>query len=520
MQKRIREFEVIESVTRALREATSSQAIAERLVLETARLMRSQHAAVLLLDGDALRIEASHGLFKSPALSFVPRGRGLSWAALESRVVIYSVDALNDPRSFDPEPDNAPSHAQLTAPILGSQGEPIGVLISARNHPETFDSFESRMIAVITDAAANALERVKVAERLWVQARESQTLLDLSRMLERTDAAAIQSALERVCELAGADVALIMRLESGVFKMYAQTGSPTPELAKFMTAGVFKEPTFSWDMPTDQGFEVLESDDHPLAVTQRELGVRATYSILLEREGQRMTVLLHRIERDGGWGASEHRLLDGAARILSAVVERVERVRVLEASYEGALRAIGVALEVRDREAAGHTDRVSALSQQLAHLVGLNESEAKAVRWGAYLHDMGKLSVPDAILLKTGPLNQDEMKLARSHVVYGHDLALNLNFLPVAARNVIRYHHERWDGGGYPDGLKGESIPLEARIFSVCDVFDTLLFARPYKPAMSYADARAELREAGRTGQLEPRMVWAFEQLLDKPDLI
>jgi putative nucleotidyltransferase with HDIG domain len=520
MQKRIREFEVIESVTRALREATSSEAIAERLVLETARLMRSQHAAVLLLDGDALHMKAAHGLFESPALAIVPRGRGLSWAALESRDVIYSVDALADTRSFDPEPDNAPSHAQLTAPILGAQGEPIGVLISARNHPETFDSFESRMIAVITDAAANALERVKVAERLWVQAQESRTLLDLSRMLERTDAPAIQAALERVRELAGADVAVITRLESGVFKVYAQTGHPTPELNAAMARGIAFESVRHLNLPTDQGFEVLAVSDHPLAAPQRQLGVHATYTVVIQREGQTMTVVMHRLKTQSGWSASEHGLLDGAARILGAVIERVDRVRVLEASYEGALRAIGVALEVRDREAAGHTDRVSALSEQLAHLVGMNESEAKAVRWGAYLHDMGKLSVPDAILLKTGPLNQDEMKLARSHVVYGHDLALNLSFLPTSARNVIRHHHERWDGSGYPDGLKGESIPLEARIFAVCDVFDTLLFARPYKPAMSYADARAELREAGRTGQLEPRMVWAFEQLLDKPDLV
>jgi putative nucleotidyltransferase with HDIG domain len=243
--------------------------------------------------------------------------------------------------------------------------------------------------------------------------------------------------------------------------------------------------------------------------------VRASYTILLEQEDQPMTLVLHRLERQDGWTPSERSLLEGAARILGAVVARVKRVQALESAYEGALRAIGVALEVRDREAAGHTDRVSALSEQLAHLVGLNETEARAVRWGAYLHDVGKLSVPDAILLKSGPLSNDEMTLAQSHVVFGHDLALNLNFLPAESRNVILRHHERWDGSGYPNGLVGEAIPLEARIFSVCDVFDTLLFARPYKPAMSYADARAELREAGRTGQLEPRMVWAFEQLLD-----
>lgn len=515
MQKRIREFEVIESVTRALREATSSEAIAERLVLETARLMRSQHAAVLLLNDDALRIRAAHGLFEAMVPFPVPRGSGLSWAALESCEVIYSVDALQDERAFDPVPDSTPSHAQLTVPIIGSMGEPIGVLISARNHPETYDSFESRMIAVIADTAAIALERLRVAERLWVQARESQTLLDLSRMLERSDAHAIPAALERVRELAGADVAVITRLESDVFKVYALAGHPTPALRQAMAQGMTLESVGDMGFGADHGFELLETSDQPLAEVQRRLGVRASYTILLENEDQPTSLVLHRLENGNGWTPPERSLLEGAARILGAVVARVQRVQTLEAAYEGALRAIGVALEVRDREAAGHTDRVSALSEQLAHLVGLNETEARAVRWGAYLHDVGKLSVPDAILLKTGPLSTDEMKLAQSHVVFGHDVARNLSFLPTASRNVILHHHERWDGSGYPNKLSGESIPLEARIFSVCDVFDTILFARPYKPAMSYADARVELRQAGRTGQLEPRMVWAFEQLLD-----
>ncbi|MFW6234134.1 MAG: HD-GYP domain-containing protein, partial [Spirochaetota bacterium] len=129
----------------------------------------------------------------------------------------------------------------------------------------------------------------------------------------------------------------------------------------------------------------------------------------------------------------------------------------------------------------------------------------------AYLHDIGKISVPDSILLKPASLSPEEWAIMKSHSVVGYDFAKQLGFLPKSSLDVVRFHHERWDGTGYPDGLSGDSIPLGARIFAVADVFDALMSARPYKKAWSLAEAREEiLRHAGT--HFDTEIVQAFLQ--------
>lgn len=179
---------------------------------------------------------------------------------------------------------------------------------------------------------------------------------------------------------------------------------------------------------------------------------------------------------------------------------------------EAALRALGLALEARDRETQGHTDRVTAEVSRLGQVLGLGPEELGALRVGAYLHDLGKVVVPDRILLKPGPLTQDEREEMQTHSAEGERLADALGFVPPAALELVRHHHERWDGGGYPDGLAGEEIPLLARLFAVIDVYDALLSERPYKRAWTRQQALTELRnQAGR--QFDPRVVGAFLRL-------
>jgi putative nucleotidyltransferase with HDIG domain len=197
--------------------------------------------------------------------------------------------------------------------------------------------------------------------------------------------------------------------------------------------------------------------------------------------------------------------------LLAARREREER----EAAYEGALRAIGVALEARDLETAGHTDRVARLAELLGQELGLDPSELRELRWGAYLHDLGKLTVPDSILAKPTGLDSEQRQVMQSHTTLGYRLTRHLPFLPETARLVVLHHHERWDGTGYPSGLKGQDIPLAARIFAVCDVFDALVSPRPYKEAWSIEQALAEVR-SGAGSQFDPAVVAAFDRVVQK----
>jgi PAS domain S-box-containing protein/putative nucleotidyltransferase with HDIG domain len=184
------------------------------------------------------------------------------------------------------------------------------------------------------------------------------------------------------------------------------------------------------------------------------------------------------------------------------------------AAREAALRALGQTLEARDRETRGHTDRVTAQAARLARALELDREALDALRLGAYLHDLGKMAVPDRVLLKPGPLTPAERAEMQAHAAEGERLAGTLGFIPSAALELVRHHHERWDGAGYPDGLTGEAIPLLARVFAVIDVYDALTSERPYKAAWSRARALAELRaEAGK--QLDPQVVGAFVGLLE-----
>ncbi|MBB5295349.1 HD domain-containing protein [Deinococcus metallilatus] len=202
-------------------------------------------------------------------------------------------------------------------------------------------------------------------------------------------------------------------------------------------------------------------------------------------------------------------VLELAALRLAHALELREKTQALRRTLEGGLLGLGVALEVRDLESYGHTQRVVDASVRLGRALGLDPLALDELRQGAYLHDIGKLSIPDRILLKPGPLDPDEWRIMQGHAAAGASIAAHIPQLSPGALDVIRSHHERWDGTGYPSRLAGEEIPLLARIFTVCDVYDALTSERPYKAAWTPEEARAEIAaQAGR--QFDPRVVRAF----------
>ncbi|MCS7235017.1 MAG: HD domain-containing protein [Armatimonadetes bacterium] len=190
-----------------------------------------------------------------------------------------------------------------------------------------------------------------------------------------------------------------------------------------------------------------------------------------------------------------------------------ERDAQLAAAYDRTLEGWSKALDLRDRETRGHTLRVTALTVELGRAMGMSEEELVHLRRGALLHDIGKMAIPDEILHKPGPLTPEEMAVMRRHPQYAYELLWPIEYLRPAL-DIPYCHHERWDGTGYPRGLRGEEIPLGARIFAVVDVWDALSSPRPYRPAWPPERVRAYLQEqAGR--QFDPAVVEAFLRLLD-----
>jgi putative nucleotidyltransferase with HDIG domain len=166
------------------------------------------------------------------------------------------------------------------------------------------------------------------------------------------------------------------------------------------------------------------------------------------------------------------------------------------------------ALDLRDKETEGHSLRVTEMTVQLARAAGMAEEALVHVRRGALLHDIGKMGIPDAILLKPGRLDDQEWEIMRRHPTYGYELLAPIAFLRPALE-IPYCHHEKWDGTGYPRGLRGEAIPLAARVFAVVDVWDALLSDRPYRPGWPLHKVLDHIR-SGAGSHFDPRVVTSF----------
>lgn len=193
---------------------------------------------------------------------------------------------------------------------------------------------------------------------------------------------------------------------------------------------------------------------------------------------------------------------------LSAHRELQEAQLELTQTYEKTLEGWVRALDLRDNETEGHTRRVTEMAVRLARALGLPEEDVMHIRRGALLHDIGKIAIPDAILLKPGPLTSEELAVMRQHTQYAQELLAPIGYLRPAI-DIPCCHHERWDGSGYPLGLRGESIPLAARLFAVVDVWDALRSDRPYRPSLPDDQVRDHIARAAGT-HFDPEVVKVF----------
>ncbi len=199
----------------------------------------------------------------------------------------------------------------------------------------------------------------------------------------------------------------------------------------------------------------------------------------------------------------------------STLFESLQRSHMeLSLAYETTLEGWSAALDLRDKETEGHTQRVTNLTMQLAEQMGLKDKELMQIRRGALLHDIGKMGVPDRILLKPDTLTDEEWEIMRRHPAYAYELLSRIEYLRPAL-GIPYCHHEKWNGTGYPQGLKGEEIPLDARIFAVVDVYDAITSDRPYRPAWTKERALKYLRALSGI-DFDPQVVEAFLKMLDQ----
>jgi HD-GYP domain-containing protein (c-di-GMP phosphodiesterase class II) len=210
----------------------------------------------------------------------------------------------------------------------------------------------------------------------------------------------------------------------------------------------------------------------------------------------------------------ERQLERYAADLRETFKQERARAQELRRSYMATVRALSNAVEARDAYTGKHAERVAAYGMEIARAGGLAIAGDPQTEFGFLLHDIGKVAIPDAILFKPEPLDKHERALMEGHPVIGFEILRDIHFLGTA-KVVVRHHHERWDGGGYPDGLAGEDIPLAARVFAVADTLDALTTNRPYRDATDLTTARAVVAAASGT-QFDPTVVEHFDRIPDE----
>ncbi len=232
----------------------------------------------------------------------------------------------------------------------------------------------------------------------------------------------------------------------------------------------------------------------------------------LSREIERLRDELSRREREAA--DKERQLERYAADLRETFKQERARSQELQRSYVATVRALSNAVEARDAYTGKHAERVAAYGMEIARQLRIPLADAPGTEFGFLLHDVGKVAIPDAILYKAGSLTEKERALMAQHPLIGADIIRGIEFLGEAA-NVVRSHHERWDGRGYPDGLAGEQIPIAARVFAVADVLDALTSDRPYRPASRLSVAR-EMIVAESGSHFDPNVVEAFSAIADE----
>lgn len=252
-----------------------------------------------------------------------------------------------------------------------------------------------------------------------------------------------------------------------------------------------------------------------------EEGFVIYYAVPLIAKGEVLGVLelFHRtvLQTDEEWLDFMNMLAGQAAIAIdnALLFNRMERANTeLVLAYDATIEGWSRALDLRDRETEGHTQRVTEMTVNLAQEMGISESDIRHIRRGAILHDIGKMAIPDQILFKPGPLTPEEWQIMRQHPILAVNLLKSISYL-APALDIPHYHHEKWDGSGYPVGLAGTHIPLPARLFAVVDVYDALTSNRPYRQAWSHEETVKYIyAQAGK--HFDPEIVQVFLKTMEK----
>jgi HD-GYP domain-containing protein (c-di-GMP phosphodiesterase class II) len=404
---------------------------------------------------------------------------------------------------------------------LATREQIIGALLVARQST-LIPNEDLRLLNTIGELAASAIHRASLHEETRHRLEQLSTLHNIDRAISSSFdlRLTLSVALDELMQQKGVGAVSILLLNQHMMTLEyaAERGFPRqmPKASEinlnhsYAGRAVLERQAVAVDLQPTTGFAHLDAlakngftryDGLPLVAKGKIKGVLEVFSHPSLGVEPNWVEFLETVANGLALATDNMELFNGLQRSNSE----------LGLAYDATLEGWSRALDLRDKETEGHTQRVTEMALRLAHALNFESSEITHLRRGALLHDIGKLGVPDNILLKPGPLTDEEWDVMRKHPRYAYDMLSPIAFLTPAL--AIPYcHHEKWDGSGYPRGLRGETIPLAARIFAVADVWDALRSDRPYRRGWEEEKVRAHIRE--QSGKhFDARVVEAFLDL-------
>ena len=525
--RRLADLEAVNRISVVLRSAQTLESMLPKLMEITLADVHTDAGAILLYDpaADCLRWSAAHGWCAQLAPILIRPGEGIAGRVFGTGQTHITADVAADPATHANLRPQLPAGWGGAAIAIHTAAEIVGVLFVYVPSPRELTAQEIGLLTTIAEMAGNTIHRM----RLYEQTEARLKRLDALRTIDEAISASLD--LRLILNVLLAQMASQLHVDgAGVLLLNAAT--QTLEYAAGL--GFRTGELHAMQLRLGQGYAGRAAAERrivhvPDLRTRKSDFLRSPsfaaeqfvsyYGVPLIAKGEVRGVLevyqRSPLAADPEWLSFLETLAGQAAIAIDNAVlfEGLRRSNdEIALAYDATIEGWSRALELRDQATEGHTRRVTEVTLQLADIVGIEAADRVHVRRGALLHDIGKMGIPDYILRKPGPLTDDEWEIMRRHPGYAYEMLSPVAYLRPALE-IPYCHHERWNGTGYPRGLKGEAIPLSARIFAVVDVWDALRSDRPYRPPWSEDKVFAEIRaQSGR--HFDPRAVEAFEQLM------
>jgi len=522
-RRRLNELEAVHKVACALRAAQSVEEAMPILLHEALAALQIEAGAIWLhdLERGELRASVALGWFRELAGAAIRPGEGIAGTVFASGEAHISAEFADDPLTSASVRERIPSGwGGLCIPIRAA-AVVIGVLIVSVRLPRQITAEEVKLLESLAEMAGIALHRLRLHTEALHRVQQLQALQTIDRAITAIldPHITFNVLLEQTLAPLGVDAAGVLLFNPHMLTLeYAagrgfrscgydrsrlrlgegHAGLAALERRIIRVADLAQcDPPFV-RMPLLAGEGLVSYAAAPLIAKGQVLGVLEAFHRTAFDHGDEWLNFFETIAHQAAIAIDNARLFEGLQRSNTE----------LSLAYNDTIEGWSRALDLRDRETEGHTKRVTEMTVRLARAAGISEEELTHVRRGALLHDIGKMGIPDEVLHKHGPLNDEEWVMMKKHPQYAYDMLRPIAYL-IPALDIPYCHHEKWDGTGYPRGLKGERIPLAARLFAVVDVWDALRSDRPYRQGWPEDKVLEYIRlQAGK--HFDPRAVELF----------